>query len=339
MPGTANNGVAEGASMAHARDVEMRERFVGALIGTFVGDALGMPVEGWSWRDIQRQYGEVRDMLPARLGAGTYTDDTLLMIALAESLLAHGGHLDPDDLQSRFRSVYDPRRGFGAGMHRLIRLWDLGMSWREAARTLFDGGSYGNGGAMRVAPVGLLYHRSLSQVYEMARLQASVTHAHPLGQEGAALQALAVALAVRASREQFDPEEFLGDLEAALPPSAETYRRALMMVWDLRGRWEDRDLIVRKLGNRSSAHRSVPTALFAFLTFWRSFEEAVVYAVSLGGDTDTLAAMTGAIAGAFHGVHAVPRRWWEKLENGEKGRDYVVQLGERLWGLFSQSEV
>lgn len=312
----------------------MRRRFIGALIGTFVGDALGMPVEGWSWQEIARTYGEVREMLPARLGAGTYTDDTILMIALAESLIAHEGRVVPDDLVRRFRTAYDRRRGFGAGMHRLMRLWDEGISWEEAARRLFDGGSYGNGAAMRVAPVGVLFHHDDRGVYDAAVAQARVTHAHPLGQQGAALQALAVAHALRSDPATFSREDFLAELEAALPASAETYRRALMQVADLFDRWEERDLVVRKLGNRSAAHRSVPTAIFAFLTFWNSFEEAVAYAVSLGGDTDTIGAMTGAIAGAFHGVDAVPRRWWEALEQGDKGRDDVVALGERLHTLW-----
>lgn len=311
-----------------------RARFIGALIGTFVGDALGMPVEGWSWREIARAHGEVRDMLPARLGAGTYTDDTVLMIALAESLLANQGRVVPDDLMRRFRQAYDRRRGFGAGMHRLMRMWDEGVPWEEAAQRLFEGGSYGNGAAMRVAPVGVLFHQDERAVYDAATAQARVTHAHLLGQQGAALQALAVALALRSDPATFSREDFLAELEAALPASVETYRRALMQVGELFDRWEDRDLIVRKLGNRSSAHRSVPTAIFAFLTFWNSFEEAVVYAVSLGGDTDTLAAMTGAIAGAFHGVDAVPKRWWDALENEGKGRDYVVHLGERLHDLW-----
>ncbi len=317
----------------------MRQRFVGALIGTFVVDALGMPVEGWSWREIARTYGEVREMLPARLGAGTYTDDTLLMVALAESLIANQGRVEPDDLVQRFRGAYDRRRGFGAGMHRLMRLWDEGVPWEEAARRLFDGGSYGNGAAMRVAPVGVLFHQDERAVYEAAVTQARVTHAHPLGQQGAALIALAVAQALRSDPATFSREDFLAELEAALPASAETFRRALMQVADLFDRWDDRDLIVRKLGNRSAAHRSVPTAIFAFLTFWNSFEEAVVYAVSLGGDTDTLAAMTGAIAGAFHGVDAVPGRWWEALETGNKGRDYIVDLGERLYQLWSEQGV
>ncbi len=312
----------------------MEERFVGALIGTFVGDALGMPVEGWSWSRIARELGEVREMLPARLGRGTYTDDTLLMIALAESLLANDGRVVPEDLVQRFRQVYDPRRGFGAGMHRLIRLWEQGVPWEQATRQLFDGGSYGNGAAMRVAPVGVLYHRDVRALYDAAVLQARVTHAHPLGQQGAALQALAVAQALRADVNTFSPDEFLEDLEASLPASAETYRRALMQAGDLLDRWEDRALIVRRLGNRSAAHRSVPTAIYAFLTHWHSFEEALVYAVSLGGDTDTLAAMTGAISGALHGVQAVPPRWWDALERGPRGRDEVVTLGKRIYELW-----
>ncbi len=314
----------------------MRQRFIGALIGTFVGDALGMPVEGWPWQRIRREFGEVREMLPARLGRGTYTDDTALMIALAESLLATHGRVEPEDLVRRFREAYDPRRGFGAGMHRLVRLWDEGVPWQDAARALFDGGSYGNGAAMRAAPVGVLFHHDLKAVYSAAVRQAEVTHAHPLGQQGAALLALAVALALQTPVHAFDPDAFLDELEVALPASAETYRRALMLVGELRPHWEDRERIVRKLGNRSAAHRSVPTALFAFTTFWHSFEEALVYAVSLGGDTDTIAAMTGAIAGALHGVDSIPTPWWEALENDNKGRDYVVHLGERLYHLWEE---
>ncbi len=310
------------------------QRFIGALIGTFAGDVLGMPVEGWPWWRIQQAYGDVRDLLPARLGRGTYTDDTALMIALAESLLANGGHIVATDLVTRFRAAYHPRRGFGAGMHRLVRLWDKGVPWQEAASSLFDGGSYGNGAAMRVAPVGLLYHQNLRLTYTMGVAQARVTHAHPLGQQGAGLQAMAVALALKSSLATFSADDFLGELEAALPAHAETYRRMLMLAVELREHWDDRGLIVRKLGNRPSAHRSVPTAIFAFTCFWDSLEAALVYAVSLGGDTDTLAAMTGAIAGAFHGVGAIPKRWWEHLENGRKGRDEVVHLGEALYTLW-----
>lgn len=318
--------------MHEARHVS-RERAVGALMGTFVGDALGMPVERQPWQQIQRDYGEVREMLPARLGRGTYTDDTLLAIVLAESLLANEGRVDPDDLVRRFRDAYDPRRGYGAGMRRLVRWWKRGLPWQEAATRLFDGGSYGNGAAMRVAPVAIVHAGNPPAAYKAALAQARVTHAHPWGQQGAGLQAMAIALALITPREGFDREAFVATLQAALPAEAERFHRALALIPHLWDHWEDRDLVERQLGNGSAAHRSVPTAIFAFTAFWSSFEEAVVYAVSLGHDTDTLGAMTGALAGALHGLQAIPRRWWEALENGPRGRDAVVQLGERLYAL------
>jgi poly(ADP-ribose) glycohydrolase ARH3 len=74
----------------------------------------------------------------------------------------------------------------------------------------------------------------------------------------------------------------------------------------------------------------VPTALYCFLSHAESFEDAVAYAVSLGGDTDSIAAMTGAIAGAYHGSRAIPERWRSTLEEGAKGARYVEKLADRL---------
>ena len=83
------------------------------------------------------------------------------------------------------------------------------------------------------------------------------------------------------------------------------------------------------LGNGIEAFNSVPAAIYSFLTHAASFEEAVVYAISLGGDTDTIGAMCGAISGAYLGVDAIPERWRAKLEN----REYLEGLAEGLWRL------
>ena len=93
------------------------------------------------------------------------------------------------------------------------------------------------------------------------------------------------------------------------------------------------DEIIEVFGNDVLIQDSVPTAIFMFLSNSDSFEEAIVKAISLGGDTDTIAAMTGAISGAFHGYHSFPSRWTDSLENGDKGRDYVITLGEKLCDL------
>ena len=111
---------------------------------------------------------------------------------------------------------------------------------------------------MRVTPVGVLFHHDERAVYDAAAAQARVTHVHPLGQQVAALQALAVALALRSDSATFSRDDFLEELESVLPAFAETFRHALMQAGELFDRWEGRDLIVRKWGNRSSPTAPCP---------------------------------------------------------------------------------
>ncbi|MCK4721865.1 MAG: ADP-ribosylglycohydrolase family protein, partial [Dehalococcoidia bacterium] len=82
-----------------------------------------------------------------------------------------------------------------------------------------------------------------------------------------------------------------------------------------------------ELGHGIEAFNSVPTAIYSFLTHSRSFAGAILYAISLGGDTDTIAAMTGAISGAYLGIEAIPETWKQRLEN----REYIEELAEKLW--------
>ena len=85
------------------------------------------------------------------------------------------------------------------------------------------------------------------------------------------------------------------------------------------------------LGTGSRAAASVPAALWSFLSREDDPEETVVRAVNLGGDADTIGAMAAALAGAFHGADALPGRWLDELENGDKGKDHVVELSDRLF--------
>ncbi|MDY6853774.1 MAG: ADP-ribosylglycohydrolase family protein [Thermodesulfobacteriota bacterium] len=83
----------------------------------------------------------------------------------------------------------------------------------------------------------------------------------------------------------------------------------------------DKKIVLEMLGHDSSAPNSVPTAIYSFLTHTYDFEEEVVYAIGLDGDTDIIGAMTGAISGGFHGKSRIPYRWLDILENGRKNRD------------------
>lgn len=292
------------------------DRARGALLGTFVGDALGMPFEGAPSTEIPEHV----EMLDARLGRGTYTDDTQMAIALAESLLECGG-VDEEHLGRAFLAAYDSERGYGSGTRAVLTLISQGVAAIDAAARVFDGrGSLGNGGAMRVAPIAVVYANDQERLIEAARRSAHVTHAHPVGIDATTVQAAAVAAALRGE----DPLT-VAHAVAATPE----LRRGLAAAAGLLAERLPPDAVAATLGNSSSAHESVPTAVYAAVTH-DSFEDAVTFAVRCGGDADTIGAMAGAIAGARNGATAIPARWLDPLEDGPKGRSHVERLAERL---------
>ena len=191
---------------------------------------------------------------------------------------------------------------------------------------MFPGGSFGNGAAMRAAPVGLLFADDLARVAEQARASAWPTHRHPLGVEGAELFAVAVALAAQGP--PFKRGRFYRALEGFC--RSEEFRWQVRAASKLR-----RGDSMGFLGNSLPAHRSVVTAIACFTTSPDSFEEAVTSAIALGDDTDTLAAMAGALAGAHLGLAGVPARWVDRLEAGPQGGDYLRGLAARLHGRYA----
>ncbi len=309
-----------------------RDRFRGVLLGTALGDALGMPVEGWPREAILRTHGVVRDMLPARLGAGTYTDDTQMAIALAEALIETPGRLDPDVVAERFGARYESRRGYGGNTHRILRRIAAGEAWRGVVEeTRLPGGSWANGAAMRVAPLALAFPSDPEAVMAAAAAQAEVTgHTHPVGLAGARLQALAVQAALEVETGCLRPESFVDGLVGAADWPDEVKSR---LAW-IRDRPDaDADDAVDRLGVGVRASASVPAALWAFLSAAGAAEDVVVQAVGLGGDTDTVGAMAGALAGAYQGAEAFPDRWTGALEDEDAGRGYLLELADRLYEL------
>ena len=296
------------------------DRFVGCLLGHALGDALGAPVEGLPPETIYYDFGPTRRLFERPPGfALVYTDDTQMTIGVAECLLVRG-EIDANELAGRFRLNYEPWRGYGPGARKLLDAMKGGRDWRATVPTLFPGGSLGNGAAMRAAPIGLLFYRDLDGVCAEARAGATVTHTHPIGVDGAVLMAAAVALAVGAGT--FDRRQFFAELEAR----AETEE----FQWQLRtaGRQGPDDSLT--FGNSLEAHRSVTTALVCFAMSADSYEAAVSRAVAMGNDTDTLAAMAGALSGAYLGAGALPQSLLTRLEDGAKGRTYIEDLARRL---------
>jgi poly(ADP-ribose) glycohydrolase ARH3 len=291
------------------------DRRLGAVLGTFVGDALGMPFEGA--RPLAAP-GPL-ELLPARLGTGTYTGETEMMIGLLEVLAAYG-ECDEEALARRFLEGHNPARGYGGGTLALFALWRQGVPVGEAARRVFEGGSFGNGAAMRIAPVAAQFADDPEALAREAARSARVTHAHPLGIEGAVVQAVAIAAAVWAE----DPLE-AAIAAATAPPLREPLERARTAIEEA---WTP-ERLAAQLGNGFEVHRSVPAAIAAAAAL--SLEDACTTAVPIGGDADTIAAMAGAIAGARYGASAIPERWRSGLEDEIRGRSHVEFLAARLW--------
>ncbi|MFP3913623.1 MAG: ADP-ribosylglycohydrolase family protein [Actinomycetota bacterium] len=298
----------------------MKDRYRGAMVGTAIGDALGAPVEG---QPTTRSYV---DSLDRELPGLTYTDDTAMTIGVAESLLESGG-FDGHHLAHTFARHYaaEPWRGYGASPPEIFGKLERGVPWNEAAATLFGGsGSFGNGAAMRVAPVALFAHPDTHTVASLARQTAIVTHTHPEGGDGAVCQAVAVdRLLGRDLQAPLGPVDLIQEIQPYLTTAV--FQERLTYLAASTGHGGPLEA-ARVLGSGISAPTSVPTALACVLAYPRSFPDAVKAAISLGGDTDTIAAMTGALSGAYLGMNAVPAAW-RRVE----GHDLLIDLADRLY--------
>lgn len=283
-------------------DLEVLERkFRGCLVGLALGDALGAPFEGRESVSLAEIHA-----VAERTKILRYTDDTHMALGIAESLIACRG-FDGRHMAEIFVRNFEqePWWGYGPGPPWIFRRMKFGARWDRAAEDIYPGGSFGNGAAMRAAPIGLFYYRNREKLREVTCLSGQITHAHPFGKEGVAIQACAVALAV-VYGPTGSPNDFLAELRAFA--ARDIYKHKLQRVGELLIT-ENKAEVVDSLGNGIEAFNSVPTtAVYCFLRHSVSFEEAVVEAVSLGGDTDTIASMTGAISGAWLGIEAIPEK-------------------------------
>ncbi len=246
-----------------------------------------------------------------------------MTIGVAKSLLESNG-FNGDYMAKTFIRNYEaePWRGYGLGPPMVLRMIKSGEPWNSAGAKLYRGGSFGNGSAMRISPVGLLYSNNSEKLREVSAQSSSITHSHELGKEGAALQTYAVALALNTpSDEDFDREAFLLKLQNFV--QSQLYKEKIAQIKELLSE-QDKVKVVAVLGNDIEAPRSVPTAIYCCLLQPNSYKNPVIYAISLGGDADIIASMASAISGAYLGIGAIPQEWRAKLEN----RAYIEVLAE-----------
>lgn len=289
------------------------DRYRGCLLGLAVGDALGGPVEFMTAGAIRGTHGRLREMIGGgwlHLAPGEVTDDTQLTLVIARSI-ARLGRVDPADIAAGFVDWYRGRpKDVGNTTAASIRHLIDGASWREAGRMTHggDGGlGAGNGSLMRTAPLALACRRDPASLDRAGREVSAITHASPLATESCvAFDRALVAVLEGVS----DP------LVAAAAVEHDEVRAVVSAIPGL----ERPD--VRSGG---FVLETLQAALWSFARH-DDFEETVVEAVNLGGDTDTTGAVAGALAGARYGVDAIPRRWLAVLQGSEE----LAALADRL---------
>ncbi|MBN1286322.1 MAG: ADP-ribosylglycohydrolase family protein [Anaerolineae bacterium] len=281
-----------------------------ALEGLSVGDALGGYSEFISPGALERRI-ETRWLPEA---PWKYTDDTNMALSIFAVLRRSCG-IDQDALAASFVERYERGRKSRPGTRHLLRLIREGKPWREASEDMFVGrGSYGNGSAMRVPPVGAYFADDLDAVVEHARRSSEVTHIHPEGIAGAVAVAVAAAMAHRLQGQPLPTRaDFIDSILPYLPDSevrdASVHARELPDGTTVAG-------AAAALGNgtRVSCQDTVPFVLWCAGESLADYEKAIWFTLGGGGDTDTTCAMVGGIVVMYTGVADIPETWRQSRE-------------------------
>jgi ADP-ribosyl-[dinitrogen reductase] hydrolase len=292
------------------------DRIAGCFVGLAVGDALGAPLEFLSRHKVRKSYPQgLRKMIDSSLWRkGEYTDDTQMALLIAESLLESKGFL-ASDLAQRFQTWARTAKDVGIQTRAVVNTAGY-IDDPEGCSRLYHGAhpdsSAGNGALMRCAPMALFCLDSTDQLVDLSRASARVTHHDPKAQSSCViLNAWIQAAICRGIRD--------GRAEA-IALLNETERPSWRRLEQIEAYKED-DI----MSSGYTVH-TLEAAAWSFLTT-ESYEQAVVRAANLGDDADTVAAVCGALAGAYYGYAAIPLKWRDQLQDEARIREIALELG------------
>lgn len=306
---------------------KLKSKYLGCMLGAAIGDALGKQNEGLDREDILKlgyvtDYGKARAGSPGeKLRAGQYTDDTEQMIVLAQSLVECNG-FDAGDFAERIakwgaNAQNDPVRKklVGPSSSAAIMRLNSGITWKESGSDIPSCGS-----AMRVAPLGLFY-KDMDEIESNAALSSVPTH----NSKGALGGAVAVAIGVRCALLNMGCFEIIK--ETCVRASKYETGLAEKIELSFEKREKEPDEVFAEMGSSYMVYDTVPCAFYCFSRHFETPEKAILEAVNAGGDTDSIACITGSLCGALHGIDAFPEKWLKGLEN----KDLIEQLSNTIF--------
>lgn len=284
------------------------EHIQGCLIGTAVGDAIGLPREGIGRRRAQKLFGGRPLRHTLIVGRGLCSDDTEHTVMVAQAFVASGG--DPGwfqlDFARRLRWWFlRIPAGIGLGTLRAcVKLWIGFPMERSGVR------SAGNGPAMRSAVLGLVAS-SDQHMYDLVQAATRLTHTDSRAAEGALVVAAIARRIALAGGNRLTANEVTETIQAYVKD--EGLSRGLNMAVEAAGKGMLSEDYARHAGFENSVsgfvNHTVPAAIYCWLLYQRDFQQAVETAIEMGGDTDTVAAIVGALAGTQVGFEGIPADW------------------------------
>ena len=308
----------------------------GCILGTAVGDALGLACEGLSRRRQAKMFPVLDSHKLLPFGKGMTSDDTEHTCMLAQSLIVTG-HGDLIALEQKFSANFAWRLRFwllglpaGIGfatLRSIIKLW-LGFPSHKSG--VF---SAGNGPAMRAALIGVCFGDEPARMRTLTRAATRITHTDPKAEYGAF--AVATAAHIAATRaDDIAPAEFLALLNQHIEDAE--FSALMRKVVESLACGDNAEIFANSIGCTTGVsgymYHTLPCALHVWLTHQHDYRAAVTTMIRLGGDADTTAAIVGAIAGARAGKQGIPAEWIGNLVEWPRSVAWMEQLSERLAG-------
>ena len=325
------------------------DKFAGTLIGVSIGDTLGHPFEGMIRERIYSRFNDFKEFIRSNKSLfNTYTDDTQLTLHTAEALIQGSGFNTNNFVREYVKWLEDPPIGPGFGCISSIQKLKYGISWEKAASN-----SGGNGTAMRVSPIGLFYCKDIKSLEKSALKSSIITHSHPAASAGAIVIARAIAFLIDKKPETvFSIDEFFETIILSISNSQERI-------------WEDFIVILNKVKQnlkisieaglikfsqvgvkspyfieeylgKAFVHpytlSTVACAIFVFLKNLNSFEDCIFQLATAGGDSDTVGAIGGSLAGAYFGLKNIP----DDLITIVKNHKNILKVSEQLHLKFKE---
>jgi len=329
--------------------IDLLDKFQGCLLGVTIGDTLGHPFEGKLRSEIYSYFDDFEDFKHNnRRLFRTYTDDSQLTLHIAEALIKGNGFNIDYFIREYINWLDDPPIGPGYGCISSIRKLKYGVHWKDAASN-----SGGNGTTMRIAPVGLFYSKDIKALKTTAIKSSIITHSHPAASAGAVVIARAIAFLIDKDPETgFSIDEFFDVIITSISNSQdEIWEEFIQILNKLKSNLNipiESGLIkfsqagvkspyfIEQYLGQAFVHpytvSTVACSIFIFLKRLTSFKECIFELATAGGDSDTVGAIGGSLAGVYFGLENITPDLIKLVKNNKK----ILNISEELYNKYKK---